>query len=194
MKRLSHQKKHDNSFSRISKRQSKVLEGIWNQYGSDMYRAAYLVLLHEQDTEDACQQTMLQLAGHTDALSDMSENEQRRYVLIASRNTAVSHLRRRHPELFSDDEAEELPAGNAPPDEAFAEMGSERIRAAMRKLNRRDYLLLQWKYFERLDNEEIAENLSCSPDSVRTLTARARNRLKGYLKEDSWFDEYWKEN
>ena len=194
MKRLPHRKTHDHGLSRISKQQGNVLESIWDKFGTAMYRAAYLVLLHVQDTEDACQQTMLKLAKHTDELAKMPEDEQRRYVVIASRHTAVNIIRERHPELFSDDEVVELPAVNEPPDEAFAAIGAERIRIAMHQLSRKDYLLLQWKYFEHLENAEIAEFLHCVPESVRTMTGRARSRLKRVLKEDPWFDEYWKGN
>ena len=54
----------------------------------------------------------------------------------------------------------------------------DHLRRALAKLNRRSAEIFALRYFEELDNAEIAEQLGTTPGSVAVSLHRARARLK----------------
>lgn len=75
---------------------------------------------------------------------------------------------------------------------ATAEEGASReaVRAAIRKLNRRQRLALVLRYYADWPVKEVATVMGCPEGTVKTLTARAleclrRDLEKGYQEEDS---------
>ena len=175
---------------KLSRAQKRFFERIWQMHWEAMYRAAFMGLRNECDAEDACQQTMLQLIPHEHKLSVMDDSRLKRYIMTSVRHTVVSMLRARNPEVFLPEEViDETTEPDAMPENVSQLISHEKLKAALMRLNEKDRLLLQWKYLEGLDDEEISAALSCKRSSVHVLVYRTKARLMKILKEDEWFDE-----
>jgi RNA polymerase sigma-70 factor (ECF subfamily) len=82
----------------------------------------------------------------------------------------------------------EVPDPRPRPEECVAaaddrERLARRLADAMRHLSDADRALVHLYYFERLELAEIAEVLAASRDALKMRLARARQRLRGLLKE-----------
>jgi RNA polymerase sigma factor (sigma-70 family) len=60
----------------------------------------------------------------------------------------------------------------------------EAVRQALQHLKPRQRAVIILRYYEDLNDADIAEALHCGPSTVRSLLARARTRLRDQLAED----------
>jgi RNA polymerase sigma-70 factor, ECF subfamily len=74
---------------------------------------------------------------------------------------------------------------HAPPDDPLVRgETSERVRRALRRLNKPDREVIVLRHLEELSIAEIAESLGLKPNAVEVRLHRARRRLKTLLEED----------
>lgn len=137
------------------------------QYGS-MVRLAHLLTGSNLAAEDLVQDAFLRVARRWAAVRSPEP-----YLRRAVVNAARSHLRR-HGRLRPLDAAPEL---EVPP-------ASPQIDATWRRLERlspRRRAAVVLRYYEDLDDREIAEILDCEPVTVRSLIHRALRQLEEVL-------------
>lgn len=163
------------------------MERVYLSHRSLMYAAAYRVLRHHADAEDAVQAAFAALCKKTPLLQGMDGRTLRAYVAISAKNAALNLLRarRRRPEVPWGGEAlaDSLPGGDAD-DAAFAFIRQDSLTAAVQRLPERDRALMEMKYIMGLTDGEIAHKLGVRRDSVRSLLSRLRKRLHDLLEED----------
>jgi RNA polymerase sigma-70 factor (ECF subfamily) len=156
------------------------LEPIYREHSRVVLQTAYRVTGNAEDAEDVLQTVFSRLARRVDP-PDFSAGS-RAYLCRAATNAALDIVQSRR--VRSGISLESAP-GNAHRDGAPApdrlHLGRElqdRLRNALTNLSRRSAEIFVLRYFEDLDNSEIADQLGTSAGTVAVTLHRARERLK----------------
>ncbi len=152
-----------------------------------LYAQALKVLRNPEDAEDAVSTGMLSLTGNTALLKSLERNKQEAYLVITIRNAAINlyRQRRRHAARRAGS-VDDLPVPDpapGPEQHAFAGLGVERLKQAIRQLPEREQQALMMRFFQQLTDEETARRMDVKPVSVRALVSRGRARLAKLLGE-----------
>jgi RNA polymerase sigma-70 factor (ECF subfamily) len=139
------------------------------------FAAAWRVLGHAGDAEDAVQEALLD-AFHL----HRSQNVASWGALLRRLATcrALDLLRKRRPAEPLNPQAVG-PAAAEPPAVAVASELAQRLREALLQLAPREAEVFSLRYFGELTNEEIAEELKMTTGAVGVAAAQGAVRLKG---------------
>lgn len=167
--------------------QRSFMEGLYLEYRSAMFSAAYDVIQKQQDTEDIIHDTLLKLMEKIPLLMSFDCFTLHAYIVISVRRTAIDVLRRRgrQGELFYEENSflDTLASDDCQVDEALIREAEVRqLHTALDTLKQRQRDLLNMRYFLNLSDEEIAETYGLKPASVRCLLSRARKELADIIR------------
>ncbi len=155
------------------------LEQLYRQHAAVAFRAAYRVTGDRQDAEDALQTVFLRLAGRS-APPDLGPGAAA-YLRRAATNAALDLVTSARARLTTRLEAvPSARAGDSAPGPEAQQRGRELaagLRAALARLNRRAAEMFALRYFEDLDNNDIARLFQTTPGTVAVTLHRARARL-----------------
>ena len=144
------------------------------------FAAAWRVLGHAGDAEDAVQEALLD-AFHLHRSQHVASWGALLRRLATCR--ALDLLRKRRPaEPLSPQAAG--PAAAEPPAVAVASELAQRLRAALLQLDPREAEVFSLRYFGELTNEEIAAELKMTTGAVGVALHKARIRLKELLETE----------
>jgi RNA polymerase sigma-70 factor (ECF subfamily) len=156
------------------------LETIYREDATVVLQAAYRVTGNTDDAEDVLQTVFARLANR-DNPPDFSTGS-RAYLRRAATNAALDIVQSRY---VRDGVSLEVTGGNVGHDPTPAadrqHLGrelQEHLRRALATISRRGAEIFALRYFEGLDNTEIAEQLGTSTNTVAVTLHRARARLK----------------
>ena len=144
------------------------------------FAAAWRVLGHAGDAEDAVQEALL------DAFDlHRSQNVANWGALLRRLATcrALDLLRKRRPAEPLSPQAAATSAAE-PPAVAVASELTQRLREALLRLPPREAEVFSLRYFGELTNEEIAEALNLTTGAVGVALHKARVRLKELLETE----------
>ncbi len=162
----------------------------WNavitQYGPIAWRVLWKLLGREHDVEDAFQETFVSAIRF--ATESEVENWEALIVRFATLR-GMDRLRKRYRsrERFvsapiGETPFDGLPSSSAGPHEtAMASELSERLCIALTKLPQQQSEIFALSAIEGWTNDDIATNLQITPNHVRVLVHRARERLRELL-------------
>lgn len=164
-------------------KQRGFIESIYLDYGKLIYHIAYGVLKNHHDTEDIVNTTMLNLFKKIDTLQGLTQIKLQAYIVFAAKNAALNLLKkqkRTHEQLLTDPED-----WNYFEDKAQETVDAQLLYAtdiqelydALNKIDEKEKNLLQMKYFLKLSDEEIAEQVEIGKNSVRYYLTLARRSL-----------------
>ena len=162
------------------------MKRLYLNYYSLMYKKARSILPSGYDAEDAVESAILRLIDRIEALKNCSKVSLRAYLLSCARNAAIDQLRRRKKDYSFDDVNEQLEriSDDTPVDSAL--IRTEQIQSVVRALKTlpdRERELLKMKYFNEMNDQEIADLLGISRDNLRTRLNRARRKLVASISE-----------
>ena len=160
------------------------LEPIYREHAKNLLRAAYRITGNATDAEDVLQTVFLRLARreHPPDLGKTALPYLRRAAtnaaldLVESRRTHAATPLEAVPQRARDD-------SRAGPERI--QLGHElhdQLRRAEATLNRRSAEMFVMRYFEGLDNRDIAEAFTTSPGTVAVTLHRARTHLMNELR------------
>jgi len=156
------------------------LENIYREDSKVVLQAAYRVTGSAEDAEDVLQTIFTRLARRT-AQPDFSTGS-RAYLRRAATNAALDIVQSRRVKDGVSLEVAGDGAGRDPaPQPDRRHLGHElhdHLRSALTRISRRGAEIFALRYFEDLDNTEIAELLGTSTNTVAVTLHRARARLK----------------
>lgn len=158
-------------------------------------------LVGESDAEDVAQETFVKV--HQALENFRGESQLSTWIYRIATNTALDKLRspsfQRTKQMVAPDELEETDASNGiiplegkkPPieKELIREEMNQCIRGYIEKLPEDYRMVLVLSEYEGLKNNEIAEILAVSLDTVKIRLHRAKEKLKKELEEHCEF--YW---
>lgn len=150
-----------------------------------LYYSARKFTESQSDCEDIIQDVIVRLMRNLKTLRRLSRNQTATYLFLTVRSVYADRMKsaqeRTIPatdislELLNQDQAD-----STSDDEYNAKWDAEILRKA---LSQRDWELLESKYIMERSDNDIAREMNCAPDSVRTLLRRARKRAKAILDD-----------
>ena len=156
------------------------LETIYREDSRVVLQAAYRVTGSAEDAEDVLQTVFTRLAMRTEQ-PDFSAGS-RAYLRRAATNAALDIVQsRRVKSGVPLDDAPESVSSDPAPEPDRQHLGRElhgHLRTALTKISRRGAEVFALRYFEELDNSEIADLLGTTTNTVAVTLHRARARLK----------------
>jgi RNA polymerase sigma-70 factor (ECF subfamily) len=159
-----------------------VLAEIYDVLSPALYRYAYRLLGDKQSAEDVVGESfhrfLLALRSNAGPRQHL-----RAYLYRVAHNLAMDHYRRRPvPDLLLDSEADSPAADHDPALEVEHGAAQAEARAALWRLTPEQRQVIVLKYFEGLDNEEVAAALGKPVGAVKSLQHRALQSLRRSLE------------
>jgi len=161
------------------------LETIYREDATVVLQAAYRVTGNADDAEDVLQTVFTRLANREQP-PDFSTGS-RAYLRRAATNAALDIVRSRFVRsgvsLEVTGENVERDPGPAPDRQHHGRQLQQQLRQALSKISRRGAEVFVLRYFEGLDNNEIAAQLDTTTNTVAVTLHRVRARLKEEMGE-----------
>ena len=166
--------------SRDAGHQAAELEGLFQAHHGRVFRTAQRITGSAADAEDVLQTVFLRLVkGQEDY--DLSRNPEA-YLSRAAINASLDLLRSRTRSKvvgLDDVNADTLVSGFRNPETAHADKELQTlVRQAVARLGKTAGEMFVMRYYEGLDNREIAEAMNTSPLVVGVVLHRARTKLR----------------
>jgi RNA polymerase sigma-70 factor, ECF subfamily len=159
------------------------LEEAYRTHQACVLKAAYRVTGSMADAEDVSQTVFLRLARGTVDPGRISNLQS--YLHRSAVNAALDLIRSKgHREVVPVETADELQSNSSlSPERAFCSLEiKDWLRRELGELNPRAAEMFALRYFERLDNAEIARTMNTSQAVVAVTLHRTRARLKKGLR------------
>jgi len=154
------------------------LEPVFREHSAVVLQTAYRVTGNAADAEDVLQTVFIRLARRTDP-PDLSRGAVG-YLRRAATNAALDIVQSRGARSSSPLSANHLSAADTSPTPErlhFSGQVKQRLREALARLSRRHAEMFTLRYFEGLDNPQIAEMYDTSPGTVAVTLHRVRAQL-----------------
>ena len=156
------------------------LETIYRENARVVVQAAYRVTGNTEDAEDVLQTVFTRLARRS-VPPDFSTGSSA-YLRRAATNAALDIVQSRRAKsgISLEVTGEDVRSDPAPqPDrQHLGREVKEHLRNALTKISRRGAEIFALRYFEGLDNNEIADQLGTTTNTIAVTLHRARTRLK----------------
>jgi len=165
---------------------TRAFERLMSRYWSAAWSICQSVLLNEDDAEDATQDVFLKVHRYLPGFR--FESRFSTWLRRIARNTALNHLASRRREIESRARAERDPTIAkvwSPWRPSRPGIGRLQVRAALRRLDPMDRMILVMHEIEGVPYEEIGEALDLAAGAVRMRALRARERLRALLARGS---------
>lgn len=167
------------------------IEIVYFTHRKLMYNEAFRILGDKHLAEDAVHMSIEKIIVGNYTFNDVNSASTKNFVVIVSRNTAISMQKKLKTEnthmFFSDDMenlAEHTGSVKTPEEIAVSEENIERIKKLIEELNPiyRDVLIL--KLSQEKSNEQVAQLLGITVDTVKKRFTRGREMLKKRIIEE----------
>lgn len=151
---------------------------LYRQYRRFLF---YCAGQHTRDPalqEDLVQETLARLLRCIPTLRELNPPRTAAYLNTAVKSAYIDHCRRTAQTIPLEGGTLEFLGARTDPGDYTAKWDAEILR---RRLDQRDWYLLEARYIAGATDAEISATLGCTPDSVRVLLSRARRRAKTLL-------------
>lgn len=159
------------------------LESMYREHAAAVLQAAYRVTGSADDAEDVLQTVFTRLAGRAEQ-PDFTTGSAA-YLRRAATNAALDIVQSRYArsgvsfEVAGQDSQRD--PGPEPDRRRHGREIEEHLRRALATLSRRSAEIFVLRYFEGLDNTEIADQLGTSTGTVAVTLHRAKARLREHM-------------
>lgn len=168
-----------------------VLESLFTAHHEQVFMAAYRVCGNVADAEDVLQSVFLRFIKRNDRSEDdkVFGDNPARYLCKAAINAGLDLLRSKQRStwvsLDDDSHADDHPSSShLSVDKDIQNRQLRRqLRQALLRLNPRAAEIFALRYFEELNNSQIAETFGTSISGIAVTLHRTRQRLQELLRE-----------
>ena len=152
------------------------IRGLIASFRPDALRVARSLVRSDAEAEDLAQTAVLKVLQRADSISDPAFVKP--YLLTTVRNLWRNQLRDgRRFEPHDHTVFERLPAESPENDPIFSALDIRTFRIAMETLSKPNRELIELRYVELLEYEDIGVQLGITPSTARQRVHRARERL-----------------
>lgn len=167
----------------MKKKDTLALEQVMRLYGDVLLRTAYLLLKDRQAAEEAVQDTFVQAFYKIEQLQDSSKIKS--WLLRITVNRCRMKQRawswnRLLPSVHVERLQEEASAGAE--ERYFERWDQARVGEAMQQLEYKYREAMVLYYYNDMQIADIAEQLNCKENTVKSRLMRGRQRLKALLR------------
>lgn len=154
---------------------------LWN------YQISRVLTSSNNDIDDLIHDVFVRLmATHIEKICTLSEPLQIAYISKAMRNAALKYVNAQSRVVVTD-QMEQAYANRSAPDPAMIleqKVTFEIFKRAYDRLPERMHMLLYYKFFEGLPDQETAKLLNLQPASLRSALSRAREALRAEIAKE----------
>lgn len=166
---------------------SAFVQSLFLKNEQTMFRIAKRIVKDDYTARDMVSEACVTMLKKTQYLRGVQLCKRNAYINKIVQNESLMYLRKRRSEhicLVGDEKILDCGIHTYHDMEAdlIAEAEVQELRAAMKRIHKKDQDLLRMKYFEDLPDEEIAAYMGIGKDSVRYYLTKARRNLKAALK------------
>ncbi|MEO8233271.1 MAG: sigma-70 family RNA polymerase sigma factor [Ignavibacteriota bacterium] len=179
-------------FQRISNRDSKALENLYNRYSPVLYTLVKRIVVEKESAEEILADIFV-IIWQKSSMFDINSGNLFSWLITLTRNKSLDFVRREK-SLITEEYTDEyenfviipnlssiIPAGNL--DKTFS--GREKIYGAVHNLTEAQQYVLSLAYYDGLTESEIASKLNIPLLTVKSKIRVALNSVKENLaKED----------
>lgn len=167
----------------------KAFSRLYHQTYNRNYYIVQKMVKSEQDTQDILQDTYIKVYTHLDNYQHDSPGGFAAWTAKIATNTALSHLRRKNPVLFSEMEQEtedgvmelewEDETPDYKPEVAFDKKETAMIiQELLESLSEEQRICILMYYLEDMSVKEIAQQCSCSENTVKSRLNYGRKNIQ----------------
>jgi RNA polymerase sigma-70 factor, ECF subfamily len=171
---------------RLKNREQDALGQLYDRYGRLVYSVIFRIVKNTSVAEDLVQETFLRVWNRVQGF-DEDKGALGPWILTIARNRAIDYLRsidgrmsqnmyelsgNEQPGFFGDLEKDMLNSDRA-----------RVLRAAFKKLNQNQQMVIELAYFEGLSQTEMAEKMNQPLGTVKTWVRTALQALRNELGE-----------
>ena len=158
-----------------------AFEGLVRRYQERVYNLCRYVINDTHDAQDAAQDVFIKAYRGLKAYNSNAGFYTWLYRIAV--NTCLDYNKRSRPEAVEESFIEIVASSDPSPERLLQSKETGRlIRAALRKLPEKFKAAIVLKEIEGLSYEEIAEVLNTSVGTVKSRISRARDEMRGLLK------------
>lgn len=158
------------------------LEEIYRMHGRMMLQTAMSVLHHREDAEDAVQNSILSMAKHMHAISDVQDFRTISYIRTIVRNAAIDIYRKKKRGTASLEELLTEPESNFDLEHVVCDsQEAERVLAVIAEMDLAYREVLSLFYLNELSPREIADVLNRPYNTIRSQINRGKKILRRAL-------------
>lgn len=164
------------------------MRGVYVDHLRVMRAQAYRILHESGEVDDVVNEACVRLIGKISLLRTLDCHMLKAYVVSTVRNTAINRIAKRdrqraHFYLAGDEALENIASEAEDAGEAMIRREEiERVKQAIEKLTKRERAALTMKYFDELDDAQIARTMGIGVDTVRSHLMRARRHMRELMK------------
>ncbi len=162
---------------------SSAFDQIVQRYSDELYRVAWRCTGNREDAEDAAAEAFLRLFDHLESVRGVASLGP--WLRTVTMNLCLDGYRkRRYRGGRIEEYARVSPTVSAEPDPAQVSVETETHQAlarALAQLSPRQRAAFTLFELHGLDVEEVAQEMQCSPGTVKAQLHRARNRLRDLM-------------
>lgn len=163
--------------------ESRDVEGLFREYHVMVFRTAYHVTGSVADAEDVLQTVFLRLVRREAGALEKAENYLRRSAVNAALDVVRSRRSARAVPLAGLDAILPSDPKHSPESGSAAAQMREWMRKEVAAMSPRSAEMFALRYFEGLDNREIARLFDTSNEVVAVTLHRVRERLERQFRE-----------
>ena len=159
------------------------MEWLYTNYHSQMFAVAWKMSKEKAEVEDIVSESVLKLITHVKTLRTLSEKQLYVYIVKTVKTTAINAKKQQHENMEIGDWM--FPNDFKSPVEGQIEIEEtlQFVLSEIYKLPEKEQQVLRLKYTTDKTDDEIAEIVGLSANSIRKYLSRSRERLKRALYE-----------
>lgn len=161
---------------------------FYNENIKFMYYIARKYTTDSSDIEDLVQEALMRLMNNISSLRQINRCKTAKYIVLTIKTAYLDIQRYRQKEnviLVENDTLEELFIENHTFRDSDQTLAANNAVAKLKaELPAREWAIIEGKYLLGLSQEELAQVIGVSSDSVRMALHRAREKAKNLLRDD----------
>ena len=156
-------------------------ESVYSKYKNLMLNRAYDIIKDSDLAEDAVHNAFLSILKNLSKINDVESKETKGYILVIVENAAKKIYNQEHKIITTDYKDDEL---NISAEESFENKNAvQTVKKQIESLPEIYIGVMILKFFNGLDDKEIASALAISVSTVRKRIMRGRKLLLAGIKD-----------
>lgn len=161
---------------------------FYEEYKGFLFYIAKQYTASQNECEDLVQDTLLRLLSNLEKLKSLDRNKTAKYIALTVKSAFLDREKQRRGSLeitLEDSLLEALQERECPILNRDADSHLRMELAELKQsLSARDWLVLEGKYILGYTQEELADLIGVTPDSIRMILCRARAKARKILLTD----------
>lgn len=161
---------------------------FYEEYKRFLYYTAGKYVSSQADCEDLVQDAIVRLLKNIPSLRELNGCKTAKYIVLTVRTAFLDSEKRRHGSnaiYMSDELLETLIKAELLVAEGIPDLSAKmEVEILKNSLQPRDWLVLEGKYILGYSQEELGRLVGVSPDSVRMILWRAKEKARKILHQD----------